>query len=297
MPALWQHSSPWETTKLSIPDPVLDNLRELTRFRLDMVEDRSALVNQLHDTLCILFPEFAALFSQLDSSTSLALLTSYPGPGYICRAGEAEIAETLVNASRGRVGKVVAEALVEAAQSSIGAPQRQPGLVTKISILGGRLVALTAAIERVEKEIADLCRKLPHHPEDFPAGNITPLATLISEIQDIHRFSTLKQFVSHFGWCPQSFQTGNYERENPRMSHAGNKCVGRLIWMLSIVSVKSVPRYRAHFQRRVKEGKAKMHIIVAVGRKLLSVFYALLKKGIPFDPDWEDNRHLAPTRH
>jgi len=63
------------------------------------------------------------------------------------------------------------------------------------------------------------------------------------------------------------------------------------------VSVKSVPRYRAYFQRRVKEGKAKMHIIVAVGRKLLSVFYTLLKKRIPFDPDWEDNRHLAPARH
>jgi len=282
---------------LSIPDPVLDNLRELTRFRADMVEDRSALVNQLHDTLCTLFPEFAALFRQLDSATSLALLISYPGPEYISHAGEAKIAETLVNASRGRLGKVVAKALVEAAQSSIGVPQRQPALATKISILGERLVALTAAIERVEKEIADLFRELPYDPEDFPVGNIPSLATLISEIQDIHRFSTLKQFLSHFGWCPQSFQTGNYKRENPRMSHAGNTYVRRLIWMLSIVSIKSVPRYRAYFQRRVKEGKAKMHIIVAVGRKLLSVFYTLLKKGIPFDPDWEDNRHLAPARH
>jgi len=36
---------------LSIPDPVIDNLRELTRFRADMVKDRTALVNQLHETL------------------------------------------------------------------------------------------------------------------------------------------------------------------------------------------------------------------------------------------------------
>jgi len=283
---------------LSLPDPVLDNLRELTRFRADMVKDRSALVNQLHETLSTLFPEFASVFSRLDSSTSLALLISYPGPGYISHAGEARVSETLVNASRGRIGKVVAKALVEAAQSSVGVLQRQPALATEVSLLGERLTALTAAIERVEREIADLFHKLPYDPQDFPVGNITSLATLISEIEDIHRFPTLKQFLSHFGWCPKSFQTGSYRLEHPRMSHAGNKYVRRLIWMLSIVSVKTVPRYRAYFQRRVAEGKSKMHILVAVGRKLLSVFYAILKRGIPYDPNWEVNgSHFALARH
>jgi len=278
---------------LSIPDPVLDNLRELTRFRADMVKDRSALVNQLHETLSTLFPEFAAVFSQLNSTTSLALLISYPGPEYISRAVEAKIGETLLNASRGRIGKVMAKALVEAAQNSIGVLQRQPALATKVSILGERLVVLRAAIERVEKEIADLFHKLPYEPEDFPVGDITSLATLISEIDDVHRFPSLKQFLSHFGWCPQSYQTGSYNREHPRMSHAGNRYVRRIIWMLSIVAIRSVPRYRAYFQQRVKEGKAKMHIIIAVARKLLSVLYAILKKGIPYDPDWEVNRHFA----
>lgn len=282
---------------LSIPDPVLDNLREFTRFRADMVKDRSALVNQLHETLSTLFPEFATVFSQLNSTTSLALLISYPGPEYISRAGEAKIAESLRVASRGRMGETLAKSLVEAAQNSIGVLQRQPALATKVSILGGRLVSLSAAIGRVEKEIADLFHKLPYKPEDFPVGDISSLATLISEIEDIHRFPTLKQFLSHFGWCPQSFQTGSYNREHPRMSHAGNKYVRRIIWMLSIVSIRTVPRYRAYFRQRVKEGKAKMHIIIAVARKLLSVFYAILKKGIPYDPNWEVNRHFAMARH
>ena len=38
-----------------------------------------------------------------------------------------------------------------------------------------------------------------------------------------------------------------------------------------------------------------MLILVAVGRKLLSVFYAILKTGIPYDPNCEENRHLAPS--
>lgn len=282
---------------LTIPDPVLDNIRELTRFRADMVKDRTSLVNQLHGTLSTLFPEFATIFSQLDSPTCLSLLIAYPGPEYISRAGEAKIAESLRVASRGRVGETLAKSLVEAAQSSIGVLQRQPALATKVSILGERLVSLSAAIGRVEKEIAGLFHRLPYKPENFPVGDITSLATLIAEIEDIHRFSTLKQFLSHFGWCPQSFQTGSYNREHPRMSHAGNKHVRRIIWMLSIVAIRTVPRYRDYFQRRVNEGKSKMHVIVAVARKLLSVLYAILKKGIPYDPDWEVNRHFAMARH
>ena len=281
---------------LSLPDPVLDNLRELTRFRADMMKNRTSLVNQLHDTLSTLFPELATIFSQLDSPTSLSLLIAYPGPDYICQAGEARVVEILANASRGRMGKVVAKALVEAAQNSVGVLQRQPALALKVSILGERLTFLTAAIERVEKEIAQLFQKLPYEPKDFPIGDIPSLATLISEIGDIHRFSTLKQFLSHFGGCPQSFQTGNYRLEHPKMSHAGNKYVRRLIWMLSIVAIRAVPRYRSYFQRRVAEGKPKMHVIVAVARKLLSVFYAILKRGLPYDPSWEVNCHFAPAR-
>ena len=282
---------------LSLPDPVLDNLRELTRFRADMVKDRTSLVNQLHETLTTIFPELATIFSRIDSPTCLSLLIAYPGPEYISRAGEAKVAESLRIASRGRVGQTLVKGLVKVAQNSVGVLQKQPSLAIRVFILGERIGALTGAIERVEKEIADLFHKLPYKPEDFPVGDITSLAALISEIEDINRFPTLKQFLSHFGWCPQSFQTGNYNREHPRMSHAGNKYVRRLIWMLSIVSVRTVPRYRAYFQRRVAEGKSKMHIIVAVGRKLLSAFYAILKKGIPFDPNWEVNCQFALVRH
>ena len=53
---------------------------------------------------------------------------------------------------------------------------------------------------------------------------------------------------------------------------------------------------RAGAGRRTREGKAKMHILVAVGRKLLSVLYSMLKTGAAYDPDWEENRRLAPAR-
>jgi hypothetical protein len=39
------------------------------------------------------------------------------------------------------------------------------------------------------------------------------------------------------------------------------------------------------------------HIIVAVGRKLLSALYAMLKSGMAYDPNWEVNSRPALARH
>ena len=80
------------------------------------------------------------------------------------------------------------------------------------------------------------------------------------------------------------------------MSHAGNKYIRRLIWMLSVLAITRVPRCRDYFRRRVREGKTKMHVLVAVGRKLLSILYMMLKKGVPYDPNWEENRRVALAR-
>jgi transposase len=282
---------------LSIPDQILDNLKELTRFRADLVKERSSLLNHLHETLTVLFPEFNHVFRQLDSRASLALIVAFPGPEHIIRAGEENIAQSLSNASPHRMGKGMAKAIMEAARNTIGVIQKQPALGIKVTILGERILALQGAINRLESEIASLFHKLPYKVNDFPIGDISSLAALISEVGDIRRFPTLKQFLSHFGWCPQTFQTGQYRLEHPGMSHAGNKYVRRLVWILSVGAVRVVPQYRAYFERRVNQGKAKMHILIAVGRKLLSVFYAILKTGIPYDPNREENCHLALAQH
>ena len=273
---------------LSIPDPIMDNLKELTRFRADLVKDRTSLVNQLHNCLISTFPEFAKLFAEIRSVTCLALLVAYPGPQYMLTAGEKELAQTLITASHGQKGESLAKELTKVARSTVGLNQKQLSLGIRVSVLSERILALNASIERVESEIKALFAKLPYQVEDFPVGDIVSIATIIAEVEDIHRFSSVKQFLSHFGWCPRTFQSGGYLAEHPRMSHAGNSYVRRIVWLLAIAATRAIPRYHAYFQHRLEAGKPKMDIIVSAGRKLLSVFYAILKSGVPYDPDWED---------
>ena len=66
------------------------------------------------------------------------------------------------------------------------------------------------------------------------------------------------------------------------MSHAGNRYVRRVLCMLAIMVVNNVPEYHEYLQRCTAAGKKKMHTIVAVGRKILSAIYAVLKTGRPY---------------
>jgi len=282
---------------LSLPDPILDNLKELTRFRTGLVDERATMIIHLREALSVLFPEFEKVFRQLDSAGSLALLAVFSGPENLIAAGEETVGKTLLLASPRRMGRGMARRIIEAAKGTVGVVQKQPALGIKTSILAKRIANLQSTIRELDKQITVLFNELPCKPQGFPLGRAPTLAAIVSEIGDIHRFPTLKKFLSHLGWCPQSFQTGNFRLEHPRMSHAGNKYIRRLIWMLSILAIRTVPRYRMYFQRRVGEGKAKMHILVAVGRKLLSMLYAMLKRGVPYDSNWEENSRLALARH
>jgi len=282
---------------LSIPDPILDNLKDLTRFRTDLVEEKAAMIIHLQEALSILFPEFERVFRQLDSASSLAVLAAFPGPEHLIEGGEERVGATLSSASPHKMGRGMARKLIAAAKDTVGVAQKQLALGVKVSILAKRIASLKSTIRDLDTTITDLFDCLPNRPQGFPVGHAPSLAAMVSEIGDVHRFATAKKFLSHFGWCPQTFQTGGYRMEHPKMSHAGNRFVRRLVWMLSVAAVRTVPRYREYFQRRVREGKAKMHILVAVGRKLLCMLYALLKRGVSYDPNWEESGRLALARH
>jgi len=277
---------------LVLGEPHLENLRELTRFRVDLVNDHTSLVNRLKETIAIAFPELGAHLASLDSPAALTLLATYPGPQALAEAGIPAVSSCLIEASHRRLGSAQAQAIVSAAGSTIGLLRRQPALALKLEVLAQGILSVNMQLQRVEAAIEELFSHLPYDKSDFPVGSIQALASVLAEIDDVNRFPTLKQFLSHFGWCPQTFQTGGFSQEHPRMSHAGNRYMRRMIWLLAIMAVKTVPAYRDYMQWRTAAGKKKMHTIVAVARKLLSFIYALLKTGIPYSPegDVESNR-------
>jgi transposase len=270
------------------PQPVwseaLISLRELTRFRADMVQQRTTILHRLIGTVDLAFPELPRLLRDLRGPTSLKLLASYPTAASVAEADPTVLQDLLHRASRGHFGPGRVAELIQTAKTSIASRLAAGALALKVGSLVRQVTALDQEIASLDKAIAEHFDQLGYRLEDFPAGGVTTLATLIAEAGPIARYPTAKQFVAHFGWCPVDTQSGAYKDSHPRLSQAGSRFVRRIVWMLAIPVISRPGPYQDYFARRTAAGKHKMDSVVAVGRKLLSTIYAILKTGLSYDP-------------
>ncbi len=216
---------------------------------------------------------------------ALALLQSYPTAAAVAAADPDGLTALLRTASRGQMAAAKATALIAAATTSIAARNATAALAVKAQALARQVVAFNAEIAALEETIATAFAALGYTPAHFPAGSVVALATLLSEVGDVRRFRSAKQFLAHFGWCPRDTQSGTYKDAHPRLSKAGNRYVRRLICMLAVGVVSRPGPLRDYFEGRTAAGKNKMDSLVAVGRKLLTTIYAILKSGTPYDPE------------
>jgi transposase len=149
---------------LSIPEPIADNLRELTRFRADLVNEKALATIHLREALSILFPEYEKVFRQIDSVSSLALLQSFPGPELVMTAGEGRVGEVLAAAAPHRMGKGMANRIIQAAEQTVGVTQKQPALGVRISILAKRIAELRSNVQGIDSQITNLFNAQPGKP-------------------------------------------------------------------------------------------------------------------------------------
>lgn len=126
---------------------------------------------------------------------------------------------------------------------------------------------------------------------DFPIHSPLSVGTLLGELGSLERFPSFKQLLGYIGWCPQTQESGTFHHPHPKFSKRGNRFIRRILWSMAVNGIRWLPEYRAYFERRVAAGKSKMNSVVAVGRKLLSVFWAILHTGQPYDPE----RYLQRT--
>jgi transposase len=275
---------------VSRPNRRLAALRELTRFRADLVRDRTMALNRLRGALDLAFPELLRLIRDPASPTVLALLAAYPTAAAVAAVERGDLVRLIRESSHARLGERTADDLLEAARTSIAVRCGEAALVIKVRVLVRQVAAFNEEIAALERAIEQEFAALGYTAADFPVGTAVSLATLVAEAGDVRRFPTAKHFLAHFGWCPRDTQSGQFRAAHPRLSKAGNRHVRRLIWMLAVSSVRHPGPYRTYFDGRTAVGKNKMHSLVAIGRKLLATIYAILKTGRPYDPSY----HLHP---
>jgi len=256
-------------------------LRNLSRFRMELVFQASDVKRKVLSVLDVLFAEFEKLFSDVFVNAARAVLSDSPTPDDILALSEKELIEILEKASRKRLGEKTAKKLKVAASVSIGATFGTKALVFELRMLLEQLAFLKVQITELEKEITQLLSETTQQITTIPGIGITTAATIIGELGDLTRFPNVASVIAYAGLDPKVADSGTTSKKRS-VSKRGSKYLRTAIWQAAVVSILYNKELKTFYEKKRSEGKPKQVALGAVANKLTRIIYAVLKSGEPF---------------
>lgn len=259
-------------------------LRQLSRYRLALVDACGDCKRRIIALLDQVFPEYDSLFSDTFGTTSKEILTKYPTPEDMLAVSTRKLTSVLEKASRGRFGKEKAEQLKAMAAGSFGICFAKDAFAFQIRQLIEQLNFLERQIEELEKHISALLQQTGSYITTIPGVGETLGAIILSEIGDIHRFDAPNKLVAFAGLDVKVSQSGEFTGTRQKISKRGSPYLRRAIWLAASRAAFCDPVLSAYYQSLRARGKHHLTAIGAVARKLCNTIYTILKENRPWQP-------------
>jgi transposase len=253
-----------------IPDRPQRELRELTRYRVSLVEERATEVNRLQKVLEGANIKLASVATDLLGKSGRDILEALVG-------GTTE-STVLAQLARGRMREKI--------------PQLEHALVGQFSAHHRFLIAqqlahidfLDAALERVSAEIGERLR--PFEPQmervqTIPGVGRRTAEVLVAEIgTDLTRFPSARHLASWAGLCPGHDESAGKRRSG--RTRKGSPWLRTALVEAARAAARSKETYLAAQYRRLAARRGAKRAAVAVAHSLLVMVYALLTQQIEY---------------
>jgi transposase len=268
------------------PEPVRQ-WRDLTRQRMKLLDQHTAVVNRIHKVLEQANIKVASVASDVMGVSGRAMLRAMI-------EGESDPTK-LAELARGRLREKRA-ALAESLDGRLNEHQRW------------MLKRLLGQVEFLEREIAAYDERLRELMRPFEAalerldtidgvGRRTAENLLAELGPDMRPFPSDDDITSWGGMCPGNHQSAG-KRHSGR-TPGGNKWLRRVLVEAAWAGVKTKDSYLAAQYRRLAPRRGKKRAIVAVGRTILVAAYHILKEEVEYQDlggDYFDRLNQEKTR-
>lgn len=250
-----------------------EELKSLTRYRFDKVQERAKLKTSVSRLICILFPELEKLVPTLHMASVYAMLSEFPGAKHVANAHLTKLSNLLSEASKGRYGKETAITFREAARTSIGSNMPAKSLELKHTI---KLIQeLTSEIDEIENEIKIIMDEINSPILSIPGINYRMGAMIIAEIGDFSRFDSPDKILAYAGFSPSTYQSGQLDGAYSHMEKRGSRYLRYALYNATKYVCHWDSTFAEYLAKKRAEGK---HYNVAIShavKKLVRVIYHL----------------------
>ena len=257
-----------------------EELKSLTRYRFDKVQERAQLKQSVSRLVTILFPELEKLVPSLHMTSVYALLSELPSAGKIASCHLTHLTKLLESASKGRYRWDKAGEIRDAAKVSIGSEMPAKSLELKHTL---RLIGeLNSEISEIESEIKRIMDQISSPILTIPGIGYRMGAMILAEIGDFSRFDSPDKILAYAGASPSTYQSGQFESSYSHMEKRGS----RYLRFALINAAKYVchwdETFGAYLQKKISEGKHYNVAITHATKKLVRLIYAMEKSGKPY---------------
>ncbi len=253
-----------------VPDRQQRELRELTRYRTALAQERAAAVNRLQKTLEGAGIKLASVATDITGISARQMLEALVG-------GQTDPRE-LAELARGRL-RAKLPALERALAGRFGAHHRflVAEILGHIDDLEERILRLDAEVRERQRPFAATLARL----DAIPGIGRRAAEIILAELgHDLSAFPSARHCASWAGLCP-----GHHESAGKRFSGRttkGNAALRTILIECALAAARKHGSYLAAQYRRLVRRLGKKRAAVAVAHSLLVIIYHLLTSGTEY---------------
>ncbi|MBQ2695085.1 IS110 family transposase [Candidatus Saccharibacteria bacterium] len=265
-----------------IPQDALE-LKQLTRYRLNLIQKRTVEKTSVRRLVHIMMPELEQYMTNTASMTVCEMLYHYPSRAHIRKCHTKTLGKLLKVVSKGNYGELMARTIKNELRNSIGIDSEAGSYELKNTIQ--RIFQLTEEIKEIDKRLATLLQKTNSVVQTIPGIGVVVAATIIGEIGSTLRFKNPGQLLAYAGLSPTVYQSGKYINRRGKMEKRGSKYLRHALFLAARGAYLYCSEFRIYYDKKRSEGKHYYVALSHVAKKLIRVIYALEKTGQPYRPN------------
>jgi len=270
------------------PDGVYADLRVLTTNRKRIIRELTQIKNRIARWFAIYFPEYKDVFGGYESQSSMLVLRHACTPEAIVNLGPEGINQLWRNEKLRAVGMKRAMTLWETAKRSIGLKKGTTAAEFEMKMMLEDYDYKMTQLNSIMEEIESLCKKIPESEQLLAIKGIglITVAGFLAEVGDVRRFDSPRQIQKLAGLSLRENSSGKHKGQTT-ISKRGRSKLRAVLFNAAIPLIATNPEFKAlhkYYTTRAQNPLKRKQSVIAISCKLIRVFFAILTKGVTYDP-------------